>query len=113
VQAPLTIAKQIVLFCAEHAAQLAVDELVAECAQLVSEDAVQEGASRQLSARDLDDIAAFSLLVCSHYVVRIPHQIPRVAGESDQTHMPFCASLNSDCFVVMQCSHLGPTDWTV
>jgi hypothetical protein len=67
-QAPLTVAKQIMVFCAEHAARLAVDELVAECAQLVSDDNVQEGASRQLSSRDMDDIASFSLSVCPYVV---------------------------------------------
>jgi len=63
-QAPLTVAKQVMIFCAEQATQLAIDELVAESAQLVSEDATPDAsASRQLSARDLDDIPSFCLLV--------------------------------------------------
>ena len=66
VQAPLAVAQQVMLFCAEQAAQLAIDELVAESAQLVSEDASPDAsASRQLSARDLDDIPSFSLPVVS------------------------------------------------
>lgn len=66
-QAPLDVAKQVILFCADHSQQLAVDELMAEAAQLVSEGPSAEGevGSRQAS-HSLDDIPSFQPHVRPH-----------------------------------------------
>jgi hypothetical protein len=59
-QAPLDVAKQVILFCADHWAQIAVDELMAEAAQLVREEPSGEGVggSRQ-GSQSLDDFLSF------------------------------------------------------
>ena len=64
-QGELDVAKQVALFCSSSAPQLTVDEVMAEAAQLVTEDNPIDSAppSRSLSAHGLDDLPAFKQYV--------------------------------------------------
>jgi hypothetical protein len=77
-QAALAVAQQIVLFCAQHSVQLVVEELMAECAQLISDDgsSLDGGATRRASERPLEDVPVFQLDV--RHLCQFPETCNRI-----------------------------------
>ena len=72
------MAQQIVLFCAQHSVQLVVEELMAECAQLISDDgsSLDGGATRRASERPLEDVPVFQLDV--RHLCQFPQTCNRI-----------------------------------